>query len=178
MTFRPDDDTIPAARHRISRIDTYEVAVSDFDRIEEVASTVGSDLTFATLGLSVAVTLTVTLNTVTIASERLHDEFFIVMCISYAVAIICGYRWWRQRGELRKQMNRIRAMQEGPLGEEGKEFKAAELANMPLQAAPQLIQPAQHAVAAVVVEKATGEIQVDIKESIAAPAADAMAKNE
>jgi hypothetical protein len=66
-------------------------------------------------------------------------------------------------------------MQEGPLGEEGKEIKPAELANMPLESAPQLIQPAA---AAVVVEKTTGEIQVDIKESIAAPAADAIAKNE
>jgi len=130
------NDKIPAARHRISRIETYEVAASDFDRIEEVAGTVGSDLTFATLGLSVGVTLTVTLSTVSITNERLHNEFFIAACISYVVAVICGYRWWGQRGGLRKLMNRIREMQVGPLGEEGKEIKPADLARLPLESAP------------------------------------------
>ena len=130
------DDNIPAARYRISRIDTYEVAVSDFDRIEEVASTVGSDLTFATTGLSVAVTLTITLAVSPISNEHLHTEFFIVMCFGYGAALYCGFRWWRQRGELKKLVDRIRKMQVGPLGEQGKEIKPSDLANMPLEAAP------------------------------------------
>jgi hypothetical protein len=141
----PSDDNyrIPIARHRIGRIDTYEVPVSDFDRIEEVAGTVGSDLTFATLGLSVAVTLTVTLNTVTIVNERLHNEFFIVTVMFYLLAVVCGYRWWRQVGDLKKLMDRIRKMQVGPLGDEGQEYSSAALANMPLEAAPTPVAPVE-----------------------------------
>jgi hypothetical protein len=176
MAFHSDDDDrIPAARHRISRIVTYEVPADDFNRIEQEASTVGSDMQFATFGLSAALTFTLALLTVPIASERTFDVFFMLMLGGYGMGAYCGMRAWKQRGYLRRFMQNIRAMQEGPLGEEGKEIKPAELANMPLEAAPQLIQPAA---AAVVVEKATGEIQVDIKESIAAPAADAIAKNE
>ena len=135
------DDRIPAARHRLRQIVTYEVPADDFNRIEQEASTVGNDMQFAIFGLSVALTVTLTLLTVPITSERKFEIFFMLMLGGYAGGAYCGWRAWKQRGHLRKFMQGIRAMQEGPLGEEGREIKPAELASMPLQAAPAPIAP-------------------------------------
>jgi hypothetical protein len=107
--------------------------VSDFDRIEEVAGTVGSDLTFATVGLSACITLTITLNTVSIVNERLHNEFFIAACISGVVAVVYGFRWLRQGGELSKLMARIRAGSGvGPLGDNTNPIGQDALDHLPL----------------------------------------------
>ena len=134
------DDQVPVKRHRISQFSIIEVQVSDFDRIEEVAGTVGSDLTFATVGLSAFITLTITLNTVSIANERLHNEFFIASCISGVVAVVYGFRWLRQRGELSKLMDRIRAGSGvGPLGDDTNPIGQVALDNLPLTAAPPLL---------------------------------------
>lgn len=166
MTFHSDDnDRIPAARHRLKQIVTYEVPADDFNRIEQEASTVGSDMQFAIFGLGVALSITFTLLTVPMASERKFEVFFMLMLFGYGMGVYCGQRAWKQRGHLRRFMQGIRAMQEGPLGEEGKEIKAAELASLPLQAAP---QPAQPPLPAEVTQKATGETQVAIQDNITA----------
>jgi hypothetical protein len=131
------DDQVPVKRHRISQFSIIEVQVSDFDRIEEVAKSVGTDLTFATLGASAFITLAITLETVPITNERLHNEFFIAAGLSLIVTLICGVRWLRQRGELSKLMDRIRAGSGvGPLGDNTNPIGQTALDTLPLTTAP------------------------------------------
>jgi hypothetical protein len=133
------DDQVPVKRHRISQFSIVEVQVSDFDRIEEVAESVGTDLTFATLGASAFITLLITLETVPITNERLHNEFFIATCISLVVTLVCGVRWWLQRGQLNKLMVRIRKDSGvGPLGDDNNPIGQAALDHLPLTTAPLL----------------------------------------
>ena len=133
------DDRIPAARHRLKQIVTYEVPADEFDRIEQEASTVGTDLQFATLLLSTAVSFTVTLCTVAIANERVYEFFIMITIVGYVVGAFCGVRGWKQRGQLNRLISKIRSSQVGPVGEEGKEIKPTELDTLPLQASPQPI---------------------------------------
>lgn len=133
-TYR--DDQIPATRYRLEGVRTYEVLVDDFDRIEEEASQVGTSLQFAMACIPVGIALTVTILTVQIPNERLYDGFFMFMLGSYGFGIFHGLQAWKQRGHLKKLMARIRARQGPPLGDQGKEFRAAELASLPLESAP------------------------------------------
>jgi hypothetical protein len=175
MTFT--DDQVPVKRHRISRFATYEIQVSDFDRIESVAGSVGPDLTFATVGLSAFLTLAITLLTVPITNERLHNEFFIVACISLGVTLICGARWWRQRGELSKLMGRIRQdLGVGPLGDSDNPIGQAALDTLPLVSAPHLPVEIKR-------NEQTGAIEMNVRESLvqideASPAAAETSKTE
>ncbi len=130
------DDQIPATRYRLQEVRTYEVLVADFDRIEEEASQVGTSLQFAMACFPVGIALTVTLLTVPIPNERLFDGFFLFMSVSYLAGVITGVQAWRQRGRLRRLTADIRAQQGALLGDEGKEFRPAELASLPLESAP------------------------------------------
>jgi len=173
MTF--SDDNALVRRHRINQFATYEIQVSDFKRIREVAGSIGTDLTFAVAAASVCATLIITLSTVTIQGERRFNIFLIATGLSFIAMLLFGIRWWRQRGELEKLMSRIEAdLGVGPLGDERNPIGQAALDVLPLVAAPQSAQPPP----AMVTQKETGEIQVDIQENMAAPQPAVLAKPE
>ena len=146
-----DDGHIPATRYRIKNVDTYEIPVSDFNRIKAEGSSVGTHLQFATAWLPVALTLSLTLATVPIQSIRTYVTVLVVMMVSWSMGIFHGVCAYQQRGRFEKLMEGLRQLQVGPLGEEGKELQPSELASLPGQAAqPVNIEvPAATAVAAM-----------------------------
>jgi hypothetical protein len=97
-------DRVPVRRHKISSLRIYDVLGADFDRIEEVPSSVGNDLTIALFSGSCFLTLLVTLLTVEIKDERKHTEFFVAAAVAFAVTWICGYRSWERRGALKSAL--------------------------------------------------------------------------
>jgi hypothetical protein len=151
------DDQIPAARHRLQGVVTYEVLADDFDRIEQEAKSVGTDLQLACALIPVAIALTVTIKTIPIQDLHTYIVFCIVASVCYLGGVITGVRAWVQRGRLSKLMNRIRAQQGGPVGEEGKELRPSELASLPLESAPQPISQPQ-TVDAVEIEAKTVQV--------------------
>jgi hypothetical protein len=106
-----DDKHIEAKPHRHGPVATYQVFVDDFDRIQEEASSIGSDLTFATFWLSEAITSTLALPTVPKDWIRIFSSFEVAMFVGYGFGFYFLYRWWKQKTSLKRFMERIRANQ-------------------------------------------------------------------
>jgi hypothetical protein len=153
------DDQIPAARHRLQRVVTYEVLADHFDRIEQEARSIGTDLQLACAFIPVALMLTVTLKTVTISNERVYDSFFSIMVLCYLMGAITGYRAWLERGRLKKFMNWIRAQQIGPVGQQGNELRPSDLAALPLEPAPSVQMVAEVVESRVVESQVTSAVE-------------------
>jgi hypothetical protein len=124
-------ELIPIKRYRLGKMQSYEILVGDFDRIENEALGIGTDLAFATACIPVGVTLSVTLFTVTIANPLVKDPFLVLMFTCYILGAYFGLRAYRQRGRLRSFMQAIRDGQVAPLGEKGSEISRSELETLP-----------------------------------------------
>lgn len=120
-------DQIPIKRFRLGEMQSYEVLVSDFDRIESEAKSIGTDLAFFTACLPVAITLHITLRTVTPADQYVRESFTILMWVCYLASIYFGVKAFRQRGRLKVFMQNIRNAQVPPLGEKGSELGPGEV---------------------------------------------------
>jgi hypothetical protein len=123
-------DQIPIKRFRLGPMESYEVLVNDFDRIETEAMGIGTDIAFFTACLPVAITLHITLRTVTPVDLYVRESFTLLMWVCYLGAIYFGVRAYRQRGRLKMFMQRIRNTQVPPLGEKGSEISPSEMEQM------------------------------------------------
>jgi hypothetical protein len=129
--MNPDDAHIPAKRFRLRAVHTYEVVRDDFDQIETEAMSVGTDFAFAMACIPVAITLTVTLLTVSVANSTVKLAFFCLMFSCYILGAYFGVAAWRDRAHLNRFMQRIRDNQEAPLGEKDEELRPSELEQLP-----------------------------------------------
>ena len=114
MTFRADDQ-LPAKRHSLRQVETYEVERSHFDAIEKEATGIGTAFAFAAACLPVAVTLNVTLKTVPITDRSVADPFWFLMWACYILGLFFAVSAWRQRGSLKRFMDEIRESQVAPI---------------------------------------------------------------
>jgi hypothetical protein len=152
MSF-DDASHLPATRHRHGPVSTYEVLVEDFDRIEQEATTVGTDLQFAIFWLSEAITSSVALPTIPNGSIHIFDFFLIAMFAGYGFGVYFLRRWSKQKNSLKRLMDRIRESQVGPMGEQGKELRPSEVASLPASGPVELtVAPAPLAVSPSVPE--------------------------
>jgi hypothetical protein len=126
-----DDDQIPIERYRLGKLRSYEVLINDFTRIQDVATTIGTDLAFAFAFIPLAIALTITLKTVSIPDSNVKTPFLCLMFISYIAGAYFAVRAYRQRGHLKKFMQAIRDTQVAPLGEKGSELGPSELQTLP-----------------------------------------------
>lgn len=129
--MNPDDAHIPAKRYRLREVETYEVVRDEFNRIETEAMNIGTDFAFATACIPVAITLTITLYTVTIADRMVKDAFMLLTFTCYILGSYFAVRAWRQRGHLKNFMQRIRDNQVAPFGEKDGELEPSELQKLP-----------------------------------------------
>jgi hypothetical protein len=133
--MRPDDAHIRAKRFRLREVHTYEVVRDDFDHIEAEAMSVGTDFAFATACIPVGITLSITLLTVKIENLSVKLIFLSLMFCCYILGAYFGVEAWRDRGHLKKFMQRIRENQEAPLGEKDGELGPSELEQLPSEQA-------------------------------------------
>ena len=139
-----DDKYIEAKRHRHGPVETYEVFVEDFNRIETEASIIGADLTFASIWLSVGVTSTAALPAVPHDWNIFLDVFLMLTFAGYTFGIFFLLRWRRQKNSLKTLMDRIRACQIPQWGDEGKELRVADLEKLkPVEPEPVAVDVVQ-----------------------------------
>ncbi len=123
-------DQIPIKRFRLGQMQSYEILVSDFQRIETEATSIGTDLAFAFACLPVAITIQVTLRFVTVTDQSVKDPFILLMYACYILGAYFSVRAFRQRGKLKQFMATIKDAQIPPLGEKGSEIGPAEVEAM------------------------------------------------
>ena len=114
MTFRGEDQ-LPAKRHSIERVETYEVERHQFDSIEREATSIGGFFAMATACLPVGVTLTATLKTVSVPDPVTASALWGLMWACYILGIFFAGFAWKQRGKLKRFMQEIRDSQVAPV---------------------------------------------------------------
>jgi hypothetical protein len=120
-------DQIPIKRFRLGQMQSYEVLVSDFERIASEATSIGTDLAFTFACVPVAITIHITLKFVTVPDQSVKDPFILLMYACYILGAYFGVRAFRQRGNLKKFMGMIKNAQVPPLGEKGSELGPEEV---------------------------------------------------
>lgn len=124
-------DHIPLRRHGIEHVETYDVTSDELERIERECADVGSDFQIAQFCLTIAISFFVALLTTTITSSRIFDTFVVIVCTGTILGLAFGVRWLRSRAILGGTIKKIKGRQIGPAGEEGREIKATDLAQLP-----------------------------------------------
>jgi len=127
----PPDDQISIKRFRLGKMQSYEVLVGDFNRIEDEASSIGTHFAFALACLPVAITIHITLSRVRISDQSVREPFMLLMFACYILGAFFAISAFRQRGRLRKFMQVIRDSQVPPLGEKGSEIGPSEADQLP-----------------------------------------------
>jgi hypothetical protein len=145
-----DESHIETRRHRHGPVETYELFVEDFNRIEGESQSIGSDLTFAVFWLSEAVTSTVAVPALPSSAVRVLNFFLVAIFVGYGMGVYFLWRWYKQENSLKCLMNRIRASQIPQWGQAGKELGVSDFAKLKLE------EPQPHVDQCQVVEPPAG----------------------
>lgn len=113
------DDQLPARRHSLAPVDTYEVEKQQFDYIQDAATSIGVPLSAAFALVPVAITLNITIVTVTINDARKAAIMWGLTVAFYLVGFLCAVWAFVQRGQLKRYMNSIRNAQVPPVAAKG-----------------------------------------------------------
>jgi hypothetical protein len=131
-----DDKYIEARRHRHGPVETYEIFVEDFNRIETEAEAIGTNLTFGSIWLSVAITCSAALPSIPRDWLHVFNAFLTFALVGYTLGVYFLIQWKTQKHSLKSLMTRIRASQIPQWGDEGEELKREELEELPSEEAP------------------------------------------
>ncbi|HTV46536.1 MAG TPA: hypothetical protein VMF05_14585 [Stellaceae bacterium] len=110
-------DRIPVRRHPIAELDVFEVSGEELDQLERAGLQGAESFGFLIFGCSVGISLTITLATVEIHSDRLFESFLITTIIAYVVGVFFGIRWFLERKSSKTVAQRIRS-RIGPIGDD------------------------------------------------------------
>lgn len=123
---------------------SYEVLVSDFNRIENEARSVGTEFAFALACLPVAITLTVTLVTIPIPTWKIKAPFMIFMFVCYVLGAFFLIVSIRQGDRLKNLMQTIKDSQVAPLGEKDSEMGPSDVENLAPEEEPKIGADSEH----------------------------------
>jgi hypothetical protein len=106
------------------------VTADELDAIERLAGNVGQDFQFGSFFLTEATAFLVALLTTTPSKPWIGTLFLILVVVGFMLSFIFAIRWYKGRSEFVIVLQKIRDRPIGPVGSEGHELKAAELANL------------------------------------------------
>ena len=130
-------DNIKLRRHALPHVETYDVTSDELERIETESKTVGQDFQYASNCLTAAVAFAIALFTTEIKSERVFDVFVLLAVSGSVFGCYFGQKYFRGRKQCATVIQKIRERQIGPIGEEGRELRPAEVAQLNPIAAPE-----------------------------------------
>jgi hypothetical protein len=130
-----DSSHVQLRRHAITHVEAFDVTQDEIEGMERAAGDTGLDFQIAQFAFTLAASFLVALLTTQIESRRTFDVFVIIVVVGFFGGIAFGVRWYKNRGAFGAIVRRIKERQIGPVGDEGKELKAAELAELPSQKA-------------------------------------------
>jgi Na+/melibiose symporter-like transporter len=84
---------------------------------------------------TLAASFFVSILTTKIESQKTFMVFIVVVVVGFILALFFTTRWIRSRGSLQGTIKKIKSLQIGPVGEQGKEIRMSDLAQLPAQQA-------------------------------------------
>ena len=141
------DDKITKRLHVISHLESYEVFEHELTMLETGQSSHQNDLTFFSITVTVFLcflTVWLTLpvppnvaNALTVMPlTRAEQYYFLAMVASGGLSVFFFFRWRQSSKMAATVCQMIRQRSVGTVGEQGKEIKPSELANMTPQPEP------------------------------------------
>jgi hypothetical protein len=109
---------IPIRRHRLSGLDICDVTMDELDALERIGSNVGLDFNVSLFSLGVSLSFLTALFSTKIDSRQTFDVFIVFTIMGAALAIIFGIKWFFNRGEFSRLIEKIRNRQVGPIGDD------------------------------------------------------------
>ena len=131
------NEHIPIRRHRLSGLDVCDVTTDELDAIERVAGDLGLDFQIAQFSFTIALSFLASTLSNPPQSDRVYIVFVVLIVVGFALGSIFGFKWWKGRDAFSRLIQKIRERQIGPVGDEGKQIKPAELEELPSQQAGQ-----------------------------------------
>ena len=121
---------IAVRRHRLPGLDICDITIDELDAIESVGSNLGLDFQISQFCLTVALSFLASTLSSPPKEDRVYIVFVVVIVVGFALGLIFGIKWSRDREAFSKLIQKVRDRQVGPVGEEGKELKVSELQNL------------------------------------------------
>lgn len=127
------EEQIPKRTHRIGYVEAYEVSEDELESLAKGGSAGQDYFNLMSIALTGGLTAAVTLLTVPIpeATAWKRELFIVLSVFGLGAGFFLGALWLRAKRKQAPLLQRIRARALGPLGEEGKELKPAELERLP-----------------------------------------------
>ena len=145
------DQQIPLRRHGLTHVELYDVTREELDSIKRESSDLALDFQVALFCITEATSFFIALITTTPDSRKVFDAVF-------------GIKWYRCRKNFSSTIDRILGRQVGPLGQEGRELRPADLAGLTSEPAGPVQLPLQQEQSlppqAVVPREPQGNIEV------------------
>jgi hypothetical protein len=137
-----NNNKIEIRRHPLPHVETYDVTADELDRIENESKNVGQDFQYCSICVTAAIAFFIAIITTEIKSARVYQTFLIITLIGFVFAIYFGQAYVRGKDKCRSTIDKIRERQIGPVGEEGRELKPADVAELsPVPAPPSVLRP-------------------------------------
>lgn len=115
-------------RHGLSSVETFEITADELDRLERDGADIGVDFQIALFCITQAISFLATLIVAPPPSDNVHRVFLTLVVGGFLVGGVFTYRWYRSKGAFATTIQKIRDRPIGPVGSEGHELKASELA--------------------------------------------------
>jgi hypothetical protein len=106
-----DLDQIAAKRHRLQQLELYDVSGDELDHLEQLGSSVGTDLQFCMFCLPIGISATLTLLVVNVTNPHVYETFWVAIFVGFGLGAFFGYRWLMARGQFSKCIDKIRQRQ-------------------------------------------------------------------
>jgi hypothetical protein len=130
------NDQIPLRRHIRQHLEVYDVTSDQLQRMEAAGNELGLDLQLSLALLSSASSFLVGLLLSPPPEGTIKTVLLSITVVGFVGGIIFGIRYFWFRSTHSDVFAEVRGLPVGPLGDEGHRLRSADLAQLPLEAAP------------------------------------------
>lgn len=148
----PIGDKIEVRRHPIPHVETYDVTADELERIDSESKNVGQDFQYGSICLTGSLAFFIAILTTEIKSARVFQVFLTLTLVGGIMALYFGQSYFRGKKKCTTIIQKIRERQIGPIGEEGRELRPAQVAELAPVTAPVTVESLRAAAAVPMVE--------------------------
>jgi hypothetical protein len=107
-------EKVGVKRHRLTKLEVCDVTMEELDAIQRIGCNTGLDFNVAICSLEIALSSFFVLLSTRIDSRATYDTFVIFAIVGAALSVIFGIRWFLNRAEFSRLIQRIKDREVGP----------------------------------------------------------------